>query len=349
MNRRRFVSASALAATAAALPRFVCAATATAPVRIPIGFLGVTYSHGAAKLDLALKSPDWEFVGACDPTPAGRQICEKLGAKMISQDELFARACVVAVESEIRDHAAHALLALRAGKHLHLEKTPVAKLADMHAIVALARERKLLVQVGFMWRYHPGFRAIFEAARAGWLGEIYLVRGFVSNYLPPDRRKDWAEFPGGSMFELGSHLIDATVRLLGKPKTITPFLARHGKFDDALRDNNLAVLDYARARAVLFNTALQAGATPQRSFEVLGTNGTATLTPIEPGKLMLDLATAAGPYKKGPQEVPLAAYQRYVDDFVELAATVRGEKFLTVSLDEELHVAETILRASGMA
>ena len=343
MQRRTFLAATA----ALAAPRALRAAAT--PARIPLGFLGVTYSHGPAKLELALKSTDWEFIGACDPTPAGRAICERLGAKMITQDELLARARVVAVESEIRDHAAHALLALRAGKHLHLEKTPVAKLADMHAIVALAREKKLLLQTGFMWRYHPGFRAIFEAARAGWLGDIYLVRGFISNNLNADRRKEWAEFPGGSMFELGSHLIDAAVRLLGKPQSVTPFLARHGKFDDALHDNNLAVLDYDRARAVIFNTALQAGAAPQRSFEVLGTKGTATLTPIEPGKLTLDLTAAAGPYKKGPQEIPLPAYKRYVDDFIELAAAVRGEKPLSTSLDDELLVAETVLRASGMA
>ncbi len=347
MQRRDFISTTATAAATLAAPRALRAAAA--PARIPIGFLGVTYSHGPAKLELALKSPDWEFVGACDPTPAGRAICEKLGAKMIPQDELLARARVVAVESEIRDHAAHALLALRAGKHLHLEKTPVAKLADMQAIVALAREKRLLLQVGFMWRYHPGFQRIFEAARAGWLGDVYLVRGFVSNNLNAERRKEWAEFPGGSMFELGSHLIDAAVRLLGKPKAVTPFVARHGRFDDTLRDNNLAVLDYARARAVIFNTALQAGGAPQRSFEVLGTKGTATLTPIEPGRLTLDLTEAAGPYKKGAQEIPLPPYRRYVDDLIELAAAVRGGKPLLTPLDDELLVAETILRASGMA
>ncbi|MBL9202494.1 MAG: Gfo/Idh/MocA family oxidoreductase [Opitutaceae bacterium] len=347
MHRRQFLATSAAASAALVAPRALRAAAA--PARIPIGFLGVTYSHGPAKLDLALKSPDWEFIGACDPTPAGRAICEKAGAKMISQDELFARARVVAVESEIRDHAAHALLALRAGKHVHLEKPTAATLADARAVFALAREKNLLVQGGFMWRYHPGFRAIFEAARAGWLGDIYLVRGFVSNNLTADRRKEWAEFPGGSMFELGSHLIDASVRLLGKPKAITPFLARHSATADALRDNNLAVLDYDRARAVIFNTALQAGGAPQRSFEVLGTKGTATLTPIEPGKLTFDLTAAAGPYKKGAQEVPLPAYKRYVDDLIELAAVVRGEKKLTVPLEEEFLVAETVLRASGMA
>ena len=40
--------------------------------------------------------------------------------------------------------------------------------------------------------------------------------------------------------------------------------------------------------------------------------------------------------------------QRYQGDFAELAAAVCGEKSLSVSLDEESVVAETLLRASGM-
>ena len=108
----------------------------------------------------------------------------------------------VAVESEIRDHAAHALLALRAGKHVHLEKPCAATLADARAVIALAREKKLLVQGGFMWRYHPGFRAIFEAVRQGWLGDVYLVRGFISNSLPAARR---AEIPSAPLPPLANH------------------------------------------------------------------------------------------------------------------------------------------------
>ena len=44
--------------------------------------------------------------------------------------------------------------------------------------------------------------------------------------------------------QCGEPLVDAAVRVLGRPKTITPFVARHGKFDDTLRDNNLAVLEF---------------------------------------------------------------------------------------------------------
>lgn len=345
MNRRHFLhTAAGGVALTAALP-----AVEPSKARIPIGFLGSTYSHGPDKIRLALSSPDWELIGVCEPTPAGRAVCERLGAPLVSQEELFRRAQVVAVESDVRDHAAHALLALQAGRHVHLEKPPAARLDDLRAVVAAAREQQRLLQVGFMWRYHPGFQAIRDAVRQGWLGDVYHVRGFVASNVPAERRREWAEFKGGAMFELGCHLVDATVRLLGRPKSVTPILRRHGRFDDTLMDHNVVVLEYDQATAVLTNTALQAGGTPQRSFEVLGSNGTATLLPLEPPALRLDLVQPAGPYREGPQDVPMPAYKRYVGDFVELAAAVRGEIPLATSLDEELLVGETVLLAAGMA
>jgi predicted dehydrogenase len=349
MNRRTFLQTSLSCAALAAAPIALRAADAgTDKPRIPIGFLGVTHSHGLEKVKLAMTSSDWDFVGVCETSDAGRQTCTKLGAKLISQDELFQRARVVAVESDVRDHASQALLVLQAGKHLHLEKPPTVRLADLQAIIALAREQKLLLQTGYMWRSHPGFQAIIEAVRSGWLGDVFMVRGFISNNLAPGRRPEWGEFPGGGMFELGSHLVDATVRLLGKPKAVTPFLRRHGNFNDSFKDNNVAVLEYDRATAVLINTALQPVRTPQRAFEVLGTNGTAVLQPIEPPALTLDLAKAAGPYPKGLQQVSMPAYRRYEGDFAALAAAVRGERPLSVTLDEKLVVQETLLRVSDM-
>lgn len=349
MIRRHFLRATAAAAAVTSPLSDQLGAGAEPKARIPIGFLGSTYSHGPDKIKLSLSSPDWELVGVCEPTAAGRAVCEKLGAALISQDDLFQRAQVVAVESDVRDHAAHGLLALQAGRHVHLEKPPATRLDDLREVVAAARERHRLLQVGFMWRYHPGFQAIRHAVRQGWLGEVTHVRGFVASRVPAERRREWAEFKGGAMFELGCHLVDATVRLLGRPTSVSPILRRHGRFDDTLMDNNVVVLEYNRATAVLTNTALQAGSTPQRSFEVMGRNGTATLMPLEPPTLRFDLVAAAGPYAKGPQKVPLPDYHRYVGDFAELAAAVRGETPLATSLDEEELVGETVLRAAGMA
>ena len=46
--------------------------------------------------------------------------------------------------------------------------------------------------------------------------------------------------------------------------------------------------------------------------------------------------------------VRTVTYKRYVDDFIELAAAIRGEAKLRVTYEENLLVQEILLRASGM-
>ncbi|MSU61346.1 MAG: Gfo/Idh/MocA family oxidoreductase [Pedosphaera sp.] len=345
MNRRKFLASTGVALTA--FPAALCAADAPAKSRIRVGFLGASYSHAVDKLKFILASPDWELVGVWDESDAGRETCRKLGARMVPQTEVLDHGEVVFVESDIRDHAKHALLALRAGLHVHVEKPPATTLAEMREIVSLARDKKLLLQTGYMWRHHPGFNAIIEAARQGWFGNVFMVRGHIANNLAAARRPEWAEFKGGGMFEQGSHLLDVMVRLLGRPKNVTPFTRHHGAFADKLNDNNVAVLEFDRALAVLTNSTMQSTPTPARSFEVLGTNGSAVLQPIEPPELKLEFTKAAGPYAAGVQTVPLK-YRRYEGDFAEFVAALRGGRAFAVDIDTELLVQETLLRVCGM-
>ena len=92
------------------------------------------------------------------------------------------------IESEVKPHARYALEALEAGKHLHLEKPPSENMADMRKILDLARRKKLIVQIGYMWRHHPGMNKVIEAARQGWLGDIYLVRGQMNTLITTSTR-----------------------------------------------------------------------------------------------------------------------------------------------------------------
>jgi predicted dehydrogenase len=344
-NRRVFLQSAV--ATAAALSAPALLADSPKP-KIKVGFLGVTHSHAPAKWKLVEKSSDFQSIGLVEDSPQVREQYEKLGAKIISLDELFSKSEAVLVESAVRDHARHAKLALNAGKHVHVEKPPSAAMKELNELVDLARKNKRVLQVGYMWRYHPGFTAIFEAARKGWLGDIYLVRAMIENSLPQDRRAEWAEFKGGALFELGCHLIDPMVRLLGAPTGVKPTLRRHARVEDDFKDNNAVVFEFQRALGVITNSTHQPNASSQRSFEVCGTNGTAALKPIEPPTLQINLAKTAGPYKSGVQTVNLPAYERYVGDLTELAALIRGEKSPVVTLDEELTVHAALLKACEM-
>ena len=350
-NRRDFLTATTLSTVALATDASLLGAVEPLPTQkrpIAIGFLGAVYSHATDKLSVVRASKEYNLVGVCDDDPTVRRGCEKQGIQLLSQAALLKGSEIVIIESAVRDHALHARLALEAGTHVHLEKPPAATLDELQMLISLAREKQRLLQIGYMWRHHPGFAAIFEAVRQGWLGEIFLVRAAINNSLASERRPQWAEFKGGSMFELGSHLIDATVRLMGKPRTVTPFLRRDGSNKDDLKDNNVAVLEYDHAVALIMNNALQKASLPQRSFEVLGSKGSAVLRPIEPPALQIDLIEPAGPYRKGVQTVSLPSYKRFEADFAELAAAVRGERKLNVTLDEEVAVQETLLKACGM-
>jgi len=326
----------------------LAAQTPPAKPRIKIGFLGVSHSHAMGKLKVVQESPEFELIGISEESETARQPYRSTDLQFLSKDQLVSTCSVIAVESAVRDHARHAKFALQAGKHVHLEKPPADNFKEFQDLISLARAKNLLLQTGYMWRYHLGFITALQAAKQGWLGAVYLVRATMNSHVAADRRPEWAEFRGGAMFELGSHLIDAVVRLLGRPKTVTPFLKKHGSFNDNLADNTMAVLEFANATAIITSSTLQPNAGEHRFLEILGTNGTVLLKPIEPPVLHIDLAKPAGTYAAGNQAVTLPAYRRYVGDFAELARAVRGEQPLTATLDEELLVHETLMRAAAM-
>lgn len=340
MDRRTFLTS----AFAAGVP------AAASGRKIKIGFLGGAYSHTGGKLEVLAKSSAFDFVGLFEEDPELRDSFRKDGVPLISRDELLDDSAieVIAVQSAPPDHARHAMMVLEAGKHLHLEKPPALDLPSFRAVLELAARKDRIVQLGYMWRRHPGFAKIFEMVRNGWLGDIYFVEATMNKSLNASRRHEWAIYRGGQMFELNSHVIDQVVRLMGRPNRITPYLKRHGDFDDNLVDNTVAVLEYSGALALVVGATLTPNASRHRSFVVRGTLGSATMKPIDDPRLDLDLERAAGPYRKGVQMVELPPYERYAGDFEELAAAIRGEKPISVAPEEDLMVQEALIEASGM-
>lgn len=345
VSRRQFLGTAAAMALAGR-GEAVGAETGLRPIRV--GILGLAYSHASEKCRILQQSPAWELVGAWAETPALAREYGDRGVRILTQVEVLNQAEVVLVESEVAQHAPLARLALEAGRHVHLEKPPSLRLSELDALLRLARAGRRLLQVGYMWRHHPGLNAVQQLMSAGGMGDVYLVRIAIDNQLSPERRAEWAQFPGGVLFELGSHVIDAAVRFFGRPKRVTPFLRTlGGGGTDRLADANVAILEFARTTVVITSSSLRHNANSNRSFEFCGTGGTALLQPIEPPNLTLDLAKASGMYPAGRSTVALPEYRRYVGELAELANCVRQSRPLPVSLDLERTVQETLVRAVG--
>ena len=154
-------------------------------------------------------------VGICESNESVRRRLENLGARSVSQDKLMQEAEVIAVESGVRDHAPLAQLALAAGKHVHLEKPPADSMEAFQELVDLAAKKRRLLQMGYMWRFHPGINAALEAARHGWLGNVFLVRGTINTTVAPEQRPNGLNSRRNSL-RAGFPSIDPVVRLLGR-------------------------------------------------------------------------------------------------------------------------------------
>lgn len=140
--------------------------------------------------------------------------------------ELLGDAAVdlVVITSPNRFHVPQALDALAAGKHVVLEKPLAPDGASLRGLIDAA-ERAGRLLVPFQNRRWDGdFRTVAEIARSGVLGVLHVYSATWFKYQPVPRfRAAWkGEDDGmnGPLFDLGPHLIDQAIVLLGRPRRV---------------------------------------------------------------------------------------------------------------------------------
>ena len=215
-------------------------------------------------------------------------------------------------------------------------------------MLANAQRQQLLVQMGYMYRYNPAVVLMREMLAKGWLGEPFEVHTVMSKVLPDSSRKQLAQFPGGTMFELGCHILDLTLLVLGKPDRVHSFARHSASSDDDLNDNVLAALEYPRALATVKSSGLEFDGFARRHFVVCGTEGTLHIQPLDSPDVRLTLSQPRDKYPRGGQDIRIGRYARYVGDAADMARVIRGEQATEFSYDHDLAVQRAVLQASGM-
>ncbi len=339
MTRRHFLtSAAALAVTQ----------SQAATPRLKIGQIGTAHAHAAGKMMSMRGLPElWEVVGIVSPDVTSSATYQ--GLPVLTEAELLAMPDVkaVAVETQIEDSCATAQRCLAAGKHIHLDKPGAIDHAEFKTMRLDAEKRGLTVQMGYMLRYNPAFELLFQAVHEGWLGEITEIDAAMGKLAEAGTRRQIGALPGGGFFELACHVTDVVVKLLGKPKSVQAFSTPTTA--DGVKDNQMAVLEYAKATAVIRCNHADPFGGPRRRFNVTGTMGTFEIVPLESGRISLSLTKARGTYKKGTQSITLEVPKdRYLGEFTDLAKIVRGEKKLDWDAAHDIAVHETVLRGAGV-
>ena len=319
---------------------------------------GTRHGHALGKVRAMLANPDVELAGVYEPDPTARAAARQgRGLADVrwyeSKHELLGdeRIAAVAVEGRNDESLAMALEAIRAGKHLWYDKPAGDDWPGFQEVVSIARARGLQVQMGYMFRYHDGFRLISQWARSGLLGELFGVRAHMSTWITVPAREVISRHRGGIFYDLAGHMLDQIVWLLGRPRRVQAFFRNDATpAVPAFADNTLGVFEFDRAMALVDIAAMEARPMARR-FEVYGSRGSAIMEPFEPAtRVRLCLEEARDSYAAGEQLVPIATQSRqelYVRELAALIATLRGEQPPDRSLDHELLVQETLLRATG--
>lgn len=125
--------------------------------------------------------------------------------------------------------AAEAMKALKAGKHVLVEKPMANSVNEAKRIVQLAKTKQRLLMVGFLMRFIPGLERIKQAVDKGEIGTVV--------YATARRVSQWPERIGdvGVIKDLAVHDIDVT-RYLFDDEPVEVFAKagnfRHKKFED---------------------------------------------------------------------------------------------------------------------
>jgi predicted dehydrogenase len=135
---------------------------------------------------------------------------------------------VATINSALADISA---AAIQAGKHVLVEKPAGISLAQIDTLLALAKEHRVCVRVGFNHRYHPAFIKAREIFESGVMGELMFIRARYGHGGRVGYEKEWRADPklsgGGELIDQGIHLIDLASWFLGEFKTVTGHTATY--------------------------------------------------------------------------------------------------------------------------
>lgn len=325
--------------------------------RIKVGQIGVRHEHASGKMDALRRLTDYyEVVGLVAEDGAAEAAHPTYdGVERMTEEQLFSVPGLqaVAVETDMTELVATATRCMEHGLHMHLDKPGAEAWEPFQRLVEGCQARGVALQLGYMYRVNPAIQLCFRAVREGWLGDIFEVHTVMSRWDNDDYRRFLVRFPGGAMFNFGSHLIDLVITMLGRPDNVVSF--QKATRDDGLYDNGLAVLEYPRATATIRASIAEVDGMKHRRLIVCGTKGTAEVYPLErhwgrhdPLQVRLTLQEANADYAAGTHIVNAGVMNyRYDDQLVELARIINGEIENPYPYEHELLVEEVILAAAG--
>ncbi len=283
---------------------------------VGFGFMGKTHLHSVRELPFFYQTNALgytaEVVAVCASSPASAEAAARdfgiphacaSAADMIADPTID----IIDIVSPNPCHFAVARDAVSAGKHVLCEKPLTVTVAEAETLCALAEERGVTCGTVFNNRFLLPVMRARELIGAGRLGRI-LSFDFTYRHnscIDPTRRAGWkqdAVFGGGTLFDLGSHVIDLCHALCGELAWVSgksqiafpTHLAPDGSEWRTNADEAFYLLAGTPEGAVgsITVSKLTQGANDELTFSVWGERGSLSFSLMQPNYLSFYDATA---------------------------------------------------------
>lgn len=189
-NRRNFIKKSAVAGAGLFVAPSVFSFTGSPAEKVVMGVMG-TNSRGLYLAKMLSQLPNVEVGFICDPdeTVVAKTLAEiekatgkkPKGIKDVRQLNDMKEVDAIAIAAPDHWHAPAALMALKVGKDVYVEKPCSHNPAEGEMLVAAAAKYNRQVQMGSQRRSFPKIIEAMQALREGVIGRVYFAKGWYAN------------------------------------------------------------------------------------------------------------------------------------------------------------------------
>lgn len=311
----------------------------TGPIRF--GVLGLGAIAQTAHLPVLSKMRGVQIGALCDNDVAkARGIAQRFGVRDWCRDieellEIEGLDAVV-ICSPNHAHEVHVLSALKAGLHVLCERPLALNTRGVERIVAAAEKADRLVMVANNHRFRHDAQTLDAFLRGGELGKVSAVR--VGSYRRRGPSAPWRlrrqEAGGGAFLELGLPLLDLAGWLTDFPRIVRVSASmERGKGASAVEDSAMVMIECQGGFTVTIDVRWNyVGEEDRWWFEVIGTQGSARLSPLRITKELHGAAVDVSP--SGAAQRDTVTIQSYRSELAHFVAVLRGETTLEQPKDQ---------------
>jgi len=237
-------------------------------------------------------------------------VAEKVRAKYNAKyaytdwNELLANPEVEAVyiATPVFVHKEQVIAAANAGKHILVEKPVCLTAEEGDEVLALCREKNLLLGAGFLMRFSSSHRKMREFIAEGGLGQVVSVRAQFSCWYPKMDgawRQSKALGGGGALMDMGIHCIDLIQYITGSTVKRVGAFCSTNVFDYETEDQAAVIMALDNGAFALLDTNFNIPDDSQKArLEIYGTKGSilaeGTISQVDGGNIEILLAEDKG-------------------------------------------------------